>query len=237
MPQHTRKRTLAAATGAGWVQPYGTSPFVFYADGGDDPKGGDPKGAEGDPQGDPAGDPKPAADPKGGDGDGNEPLGEGGMKALQAEREARQAAEDRVKELEAKLTRKPKDTGAKPGEGGPADVEAIKQEIRAEVSAENEARLIRAEVKAAAAGQLADPADAPRFIDLAKIKVGEDGEPDAKQIKKAIADLLKDKPYLAATTTQWGDVGGGHREAPSGDVEPGMDRIRHAYNTETTTRR
>lgn len=237
MPQNPRKRTLAAATGAGWVQPYGTNPFVFYADGGDDPKGGEPTGGNGDPQGDPAGDPKEPTDPKAAAGDGDEPLGEGGKKALQAEREARQAAEDRVKELEAKLSRKPKDAGAKPGEPGPVDVDAIKQEIRVEVSAENEARLIRAEVKAAAAGQLADPADAPRFVDLSAIKVGEDGEPDAKQIKKAIADLLKEKPYLAATTTQWGDVGGGHHGAPAADVAPGMDRIRHAYDTETTTRR
>lgn len=148
-----------------------------------------------------------------------------------------------MKELEAKLSRKPKDPGAKPGDNGdgkgdagakPVDAEALKKELREELTTESNARLVRAEVKAAAAGKLADPADAPRFIDLSKIKVGDDGEPDAKQIKKAIEDLLKEKPYLAGKQP-WGDVGGGgHDQAPA-DVQPGMDRLRHAYNTEIKT--
>ncbi|MFJ3084996.1 hypothetical protein [Streptomyces sp. NPDC086838] len=227
----TRKNTLAAA-GGGWAHPYRTGPFdpFLYADGGD----GGGSGSGGDGGGDNGG--------SGGDGGGGDEdedkLGDAGKKAIKVERDARQAAEARVKELEAKLTRKPKDPGAKPGDDGkgdqgakPADAEAIKKELREELTAESNARLIRAEVKAAAAGKLADPADAPRFIDLAKIKVGDDGEPDAKAIKKAIDDLLKEKPYLAGKQP-WGDVGGGGHDAPPAEVEPGLPRLRHAYATE-----
>lgn len=229
----TRTNTLAVV-GGGWSHPYRTGRFdpFLYADGGEG--GGSGSGGEGGGGEGGAG---------GGSGEGGteeDKLGEGGKKALQAERDARSKAEDRVKELEAKLSRKPKDpgVGAKPddGKGGQApDTETLKRELREELTAESNARLIRAEVKAAAAGLLADPADAPKFIDLAKIKVGDDGEPDAKAIKKALTDLLKDKPYLAGTKP-WGDVGGGGHDTVPADVEPGMARLRHAYATEAKTK-
>ena len=70
------------------------------------------------------------------------------------------------------------------------------------------------------------------------IKIGDDGEPDAKQIKKAIEDLLKEKPYLGANGAGqgWGDVGGGGHSTPPADVEPGLGRLRHAYATESKTK-
>ncbi|WP_435239564.1 hypothetical protein [Streptomyces sp. YPW6] len=233
---HTRKKTLTT-TGGGWAHPYGHGPFspFLYADGGDG--GGSGSGGNG---GDGGGSDNGG---KGGEGD-EDKLGEGGKKALQAERDARATAEARVKELEAQLSGKPKGTGAKPGDNGdgkgdagatPVDAEALKKELREELTTESNARLVRAEVKAAAAGKLADPADAPRFIDLSKIKIGDDGEPDAKQIKKAIEDLLKEKPYLAGKQP-WGDVGGGGHDTPPADVEPGLGRLRHAYATESKTK-
>ncbi|MGW6008668.1 hypothetical protein [Streptomyces sp. NPDC055210] len=236
----TRKNTLFIA-GGGWARPYATGPFdpFLYADGGDG--GGSGSGDGGSGGGDGGSGSGDGGDGKGGD-DG---LGEGGKKALQAERDARKAAEDRVKELEGKLSRKPtkqddgKGDAGKGGDGKgdpPLDAEALKKEVRAEIDADTNARLIRAEVKAAAAKRLADPADAPKFIDLAKIKIGDDGDPDAKQIKKAIDDLLKEKPYLAANGQGWGDVGGGGHATPPADVEPGLGRLRHAYATEGKTK-
>lgn len=229
----TRKNTLAVI-GGGWSHPYRTGPFdpALYADGG--AAGGSGSGGDGGSEGG-------SGEGAGGEGGTEEDkLGEGGKKALQAERDARSTAEARVKELEARLSRKSKDAGAKPGDDGKdqgkeLDAEALRKELREELTADSNARLVRAEVKAAAAGQLADPSDAPRFIDLAKIKIGDDGEPDAKQIKKAIADLLKERPYLAGTKP-WGDVGGGGHDTPQADVEPGMARLRHAYATEVKTK-
>lgn len=69
--------------------------------------------------------------------------------------------------------------------------------IRAEVAKHAAERVARAEIAAAAAKTLADPADAALFIDLADI-LDKDGELDRKALDKALAQLVKDKPYLAA---------------------------------------
>lgn len=60
------------------------------------------------------------------------------------------------------------------------------------------ARIVRAEVKAAAAKHLADPADALKFLDLAEFEVSADGDVDGDAIAAAIEALVKSKPYLAA---------------------------------------
>lgn len=59
-------------------------------------------------------------------------------------------------------------------------------------------RIVKSEVRAAAAGKLADPEDAVRFIDLDDIAVGDDGDVNVKALNDAVARLLKDKPYLGA---------------------------------------
>lgn len=71
------------------------------------------------------------------------------------------------------------------------------EEARIEATAKANRRIIRSEVKAIAGGKLADPEDAIRFIDLDSFEVDDEGDVDGKAIDKAIAQLLKDKPYLA----------------------------------------
>lgn len=56
-------------------------------------------------------------------------------------------------------------------------------------------RLVRAEVRAAAAGRLADPADAVQFLDTTTF-VNSKGEVDGGAIAKAVDELLARKPYL-----------------------------------------
>lgn len=57
-------------------------------------------------------------------------------------------------------------------------------------------RAVRAEVRALAAAEFADPDDAHAFLDLDSF-VGDDGEIDADGIRDGLAELLKRKPHLA----------------------------------------
>jgi vacuolar-type H+-ATPase subunit I/STV1 len=68
-------------------------------------------------------------------------------------------------------------------------------------------RILKAEVRASAAGKLSDPSDALRFIDLSKFSVSEDGEVDSDAISSAISELIESKPYLGAQGSTGNGVG------------------------------
>lgn len=143
-------------------------------------------------------------------------LGEGGRKALEAERKARRAAERAAKAATAEIE---KIKEAQLDETERALVQA-RREAREEALAEVNSRVVKAEVKAVATGKLNDPADALTFLDLSDFEVSEDGTVDTKAIAKAIDELVKTKPYLAAQRVG-GDVDGGARGKPttsSGDM-------------------
>lgn len=78
------------------------------------------------------------------------------------------------------------------------DAEVVRREAETAAMAKANARIVRAEVKAAAAGRLNDPADALNFLDLSQFEVDDDGDVDADEIADAIAELVRTKPYLAA---------------------------------------
>lgn len=150
--------------------------------------------------GDPAKDPDPKGDPK------EEPeLGDAGAKAIREERNARKAAEKAAKAAQAELE---KIREANQSEQEKA-IAAAKAEGRTEALSTANERLLKAEVKAAAAGKLADPDDAVRMLDLDDFDVADDGSVDTKAIKSAIDSLVKDKPYLAAGTKPGALPGGG----------------------------
>lgn len=77
--------------------------------------------------------------------------------------------------------------------------EEARAEARAEALAEANARVVRAEVVAAAAGRLRDPADALQFLDLSSFAVNDDGEVDREALAAAVGELVKTKPYLTST--------------------------------------
>lgn len=100
---------------------------------------------------------------------------------------------------------------------------------RAEVTERYQRRIVTAEVKAAAGGKLADPADAVRLLDLAQFDLDENDEVDGKAVAKAIDDLLKAKPYLAAKQSKaGGDAGQGPREEAEASTGFGPTRLRAA---------
>lgn len=79
---------------------------------------------------------------------------------------------------------------------------------------------VNAEIRAAALGW-ANPADAPRYLDDKDRYVGEDGDIDTKAIAEDVAAVLKERPHLAASSSDKGrrgpnpDPSQGHRGSAS----------------------
>jgi hypothetical protein len=188
LPRHAR----AHAHAPGWAHPYPPGPFspVFYADGDQDDDGQDDAddgdGQDGDGQdgtGTDSGQDGDDADPAGSD-----ELGDKGKRALASMKGKWRAERDRAKELEQRLAEK----------DGADEAAAVRRQAEQDAVAKANARIIRSEVKAAAKGVLADPADAYKFLDLDQFEVDEDGNLDEDEVAEAIQDLIKSKPYLAA---------------------------------------
>jgi hypothetical protein len=195
---------------------------VMGGDGTDDDGPGDDAGSDStdDDQADTDDDGANADD----DPDGADQLGDPGKKALAAMKEQRNAARAEARgfrQLANELGVKNAEELKKLiGKGKPADnpdqpdVDQIRREALATATRSANERILRAEVKAAAAGKLADPADALQFLDLSTIDVDDDGTVDPDQVAEAIADLVKKKPYLAAQgARKWqGGADGGARK-------------------------
>ena len=149
----------------------------------------------------------------------SESLGESGKRALKTEREARKAAEKELETLRDEVSRLRRSNAAQKG----TDIEAIKDEIRAEYAATLTEAAIRAEAK----GRLTDPADA-----LLYIKASDLDHSDEAAITAAVDKLLEAKPYLAASTTaRWGDVGTGAGKAEAPEPRSAQERLMRAYDT------
>ncbi|MEV4858932.1 hypothetical protein [Streptomyces ossamyceticus] len=154
-------------------------------DGQDDDAGDDGDGDQDDDGGDDDG--QDDADP-----DGADQLGDKGKRALASMKGKWRKERDQRKELERQLAAKKNS-----GDGDDAVAKAT-----AAATAKANTRIIKAEIRAAAAKKLADPRDALRFLDLEQFEVDEEGEVDADEIAEAINDLIKSKPYLAAQGRQ-----------------------------------
>lgn len=77
-------------------------------------------------------------------------------------------------------------------------LEAARREGETAAVKRTNERLVKSELRSAAKGKLSNVADALVFIDVSSIEVGDDGEVDTEALDTAIANLLIDRPYLAA---------------------------------------
>ncbi|MEU0309775.1 hypothetical protein [Streptomyces cyaneofuscatus] len=194
LPRRTRRNGEP-----GWSHPYDTGLFSpeFYADGDDGQEGdedtdgqdddtdtGDGDGGDGDGDGQDGDD---DADGDGGD-EGAVDLGDKGKRALASMKGKWRTERDKRKQLEEQLAQQA---------AGDEEAKARREVEQAALSKAN-ARIRRAEVKAAAKGVLADPGDAYKFLDLEQFEVDDDGNIDSDEIADAIETLVKEKPYLAA---------------------------------------
>jgi hypothetical protein len=129
---------------------------------------------------------------------GADQLGDAGKKALDAMKAKRNSYRDQLRAAQAELEKLR--NGAK--KDGEPSAEDIRRDAEQAATAKANARIIRSEIRAAAAGKLADPKDALTFLDLSQFEVDENGEVDSDEVAEAIEELLKNKPYLAAATAK-----------------------------------
>lgn len=144
--------------------------------------------------------PNPAEQPKDAD------LGEGGKKAIAAEREARERAEARVRELEAEQEEARKAALSDQERA----IEEAREQARAEEREKAAADIAKAKAIGKAEGRFHDPEDAIE-------KAGITADMTDDQIKAALDKVATDKPWLAKT----GSGGGGVSQGPRGGVDAG----------------
>lgn len=195
-----------------------------------------PAGGTGTP---PAGTAGTAGQPGAGQaGTGDNQLGEAGKTALEKERAAareanrlKSTAEQRAEAAEAELA---KIREANQSEAEKATAKAVK-EATDQVTATGNARLVRAEVKAAAAtAGFHDPHDAALLLSekFAQVKVGNDGQVDEAAVKSLVEDLAKSKPHLVKTGSNGATPlpgQGGHGQGPASGKDAGLAEARRRF--------
>ena len=148
------------------------------------------------------------------DGEGNPPgadqLGDAGKKALDAMKTQRKEALEQARQIKAEFDAYRAQQEGKEAEHAQAlEAQRVKDEA---LSAANQ-RILKAEIRAAAAGKLNDPTDALAYLDLSSFEVDDDGNVDSEAIGSALGDLITRKPYLAAQGGRFqGDADGGARK-------------------------
>lgn len=163
-----------------------------------------------------------------GDPAGSEALGDAGKKALDSMKSKWREERDKRRDLESRLAAL---EAAPKGDGTETpDADQIKAQATREAITKANARILRSEIKAAAAGKFADPSDAALYLDPAKFEVDENGDVDTEEISEAIEELLTRKPHLAATARprfQGSGDGGAARKAsgPAQLTQSDIDRM------------
>lgn len=157
--------------------------------------------------------------------EGAEPpeLGDAGKQAIDRMKAERKSAVDAAKteKKRADALQAQIDALNKPAEEIALD--NARQEGRTEATKAADVRLVRAELKAAAAVKLANPADALAFINPTKFEVDADGEVDSVALNEAIDALLIERPYLASGRPQPFLGGGDGGAKPEPKPEASLD--------------
>jgi hypothetical protein len=160
---------------------------------------------------------------------GEAALGDAGKKALDAMKAKWKEADRLAKEnatalaaLQAKL------------DGKDAEHQAAQeaQRIKDDALAAANERILKAEIRAAAKGKVADEAlaDLSALMNLSDLEVGSDGEVDASQIAQAIDDLIASKPYLAAQRKRFeGSADGGARNGATQPTQLSEADVKRLY--------
>lgn len=122
-------------------------------------------------------------------------LGETGRNALDRMKAERTAAKAETAALRAELDEYRQQSMTDQEKA----IAAAREEGAASVTSKVNERILIAEIRAAAAGKLADPADGVLLLDPKQFTILPDGTVDTAEIATAIEALLKAKPYLASS--------------------------------------
>lgn len=90
-------------------------------------------------------------------------------------------------------------------QGREAEAEELAK-IQQQAIANANQRVLKSEIRAAAASVLENPSDATIFLDLSKFTVSDDGETNSEEISNALGALVKERPYLAKRQQNTGVV-------------------------------
>ena len=155
-------------------------------------------------------------DDQGEENPGTEQLGDAGKPALDRMKDQLKTERTKRRDAEAKLALTPP-----PPVVDVLDPQQMQRDAEKTANEKAAVRILNSEIKAAAAGKLADPADAHKFLDLASFDVDDEGNVDETEIVEAIDDLIKRKPYLAAQSGKQthGSNDGGVRKGTKPDLD------------------
>lgn len=129
--------------------------------------------------------------------EGADQLGDAGKKALDSMKSKWREERDKRRDLESRIAALETPQGT--GDTDEPTADQIRSQAAREANTKANARILKSEIKAAAAGKFADPSDAALYLDPATFEVDENGDVDTDEINDAIEELLARKPHLAAT--------------------------------------
>lgn len=146
---------------------------------------------------------------------GAEHLGDPGKKALDTMKGERNAARELAASEKARADALQAQIDGKQAEH---QAELDRQRVRDEALAVANQRILKAELRAAASGKLANAEDALAFLDLSTFEVDDNGNVDHAAITAELDKLITNRPYLAAQggARFQGSADGGARTGPPG---------------------
>lgn len=150
---------------------------------------------------------------------GADQLGDAGKRALDAMKAERKAARDEAAQHKAALEALQARVAGQEAEHA-AKLE--RDRVQADALAKANEHVLRAELRAAAAGKLTDPEDALLYIGLDSFEVGDNYEIDRSAVVAKIDELVTNKPYLAAqggARFQGGADGGARTDPPGKSIQ------------------
>lgn len=161
-------------------------------------------------------------------------LGDAGKRALDAMKAERNQAKQEAAAMKAEFEAlQAKIAGKEAEHAAQVEAQRLRDEARAEADKRANDRILKAEVKVAAATKLADPSDALRYLDLSSFEVKDDGSTDSAAIAKAVDDLIASKPYLAAATApRWPSIDANTRNGQPMSLDQQIAAAQQAGNTD-----